>query len=271
MRSLAKLRARYLKKRGAHAYFPQPRTYHNPRGEVYIVSMNPGSSCRSADPYVGKSPTLLNIKNRMPSWLWIAFNKSLSAVDEQDEMAMALGGGFFMKDKDREPPMKDALAVAKTYPPRPLEKLPSSVSVDRVRALLAEAASAPSETDSDWGRDDTPSLTFRSSHCGPELIEEYEWSADYLELLFAALIQLINELGLGSEGWEGIRWEVYDKVRMASLSAGMTFLNKPNDRNFSMPNACIAGRSTIDVVDVGPTMRQNGSTASSPRSGSYWM
>ncbi|KAI1788894.1 hypothetical protein LXA43DRAFT_893921 [Ganoderma leucocontextum] len=188
---LAKLRARHIKKKGLDARFPQPKTYEDPRGGVQVP-----------DPFEHQEAN--------GPWLWIAFNKALSAVDELDEEAMALGGGFFTKDKDRERPMRAALAVADTYPPRPPEKLPSSERVDRVRAVLAEAASPP-QFGPDWGCDDIPGLTFRSWNCGPELVEEYEWGGDYLERLFMALIQLIDELGLGREGLEGIRWEVYDK------------------------------------------------------------
>ncbi|PIL35068.1 hypothetical protein GSI_02856 [Ganoderma sinense ZZ0214-1] len=207
---LAKLKARHLEK-GNKTAFQQPGTYEDPRGKVAIVSLAPSTSRSSSDPYVGKSPRLLDIKGKMPLWLWTTCNRALLAVDEGDEMAMALGGGRFTKAADREWPMRAALRLAKAYPPRPDQKLPSSECVDRVRAVLAEAPLAPKPDDSDWGRDDIPDLTFHSGHSGPEPTEEYRWSGDYLERLFTSLIQLIEELGLGNEGWNGIRWEVYDK------------------------------------------------------------
>ncbi|KAI1783574.1 hypothetical protein LXA43DRAFT_321537 [Ganoderma leucocontextum] len=210
---LAKWRESYLKKNGPRAHFTQPRTYEDPHGEVSIVSIKPGiSRLGPVDPYVGRSPTLLNIKNQMAPWLWTAYNKALSAIDDLNWEASAFGGpGFFMRDKDREGPMKDALVLAPTYPPRPTEPLPSSASMDKVRAVLAEAANLP-EGGPGWGRDDVPGLTFVSGYGGAgEPFDYYEWSGDYFESLFAALIEVIDAHGLGPEGLEGIRWEVYDK------------------------------------------------------------
>ena len=69
-----------------HSYFLQPRTYEDPRGGVYVVSIKPGISgdFSSGDPYVGKSPMLLSIKNQMAPWLWTAYNKALSAINDMN-------------------------------------------------------------------------------------------------------------------------------------------------------------------------------------------
>ena len=154
---------------------------------------------------------LLSIKNQMAPWLWTAYNKALSAIDDLNWESVALcGRGFFTSDRDREGPMKSALVLALTYPPRPTNPLLPSSSVDKMRAVLREAASPPRGRD--WGREDIPGVTFFSSQ--PEDVEEYHWSEDHPERLFSALIGVIEEHGMGPEGLEGIRWEVYDTVRV---------------------------------------------------------
>ncbi|PIL35029.1 hypothetical protein GSI_02816 [Ganoderma sinense ZZ0214-1] len=203
---LTKLRAMRIKKHGPHSYFPQPSTYDDPRGGVYGASIQPGipSGSNVGDPYVGRSPTLLKIKNQMAPWLWTAYNKALSDLDEPNWMSIGLSGrGLFTEDRDREWPMKRALVPASTYPPRPAHPLASSGSVDRVRAVLEEATSLPEGTQE-------------------EDVEDYEWSEDYLERLFSALIEVVNQHGLGAEGLEGIRWEVYDK-RVACMHDGIYY------------------------------------------------
>lgn len=127
-----------------------------------------------------------------------------------DSMGRIGSHGSFTRTKDREGPMKDALVMMPTYPPRPAESLASSASVDKVRAVLPEAASLPRKKD--WGRNDLPGLTILTDEDEEgEPIFKYGWSDDYLERLFNALIEVITEHGMGPEGLEGIRWEVYDK------------------------------------------------------------
>lgn len=201
MPSLGKMRGRHLEKKGANAYFPQPKSYEDSGGGVYIVRRKGGPSSPPTDIFVGKSTTLSDIKDKMASWLWKAFNMALLDIDGAEIVARGPDSGF-VKDADRERPMCAALAMAATYPTRPDQKLASSESVDRVRAVLAEAASAP-HIDPAWEEDEILD----------ELLAECEWSYDVLERLLTALIQLIDEHGLGSEGLGGIRWEVYDKVR----------------------------------------------------------
>ncbi|KAM5535805.1 hypothetical protein V8D89_010528 [Ganoderma adspersum] len=190
-----------------------PNTYDDPRGGVYVVSIKPGGGIPrdsdSEDPYdVGRSPTLLKIKKQMAPWLWTAYNKALSEADELNWESVGMSGrGLFTRDRDREGPMKCALELAPMYPSQPAEPLPSSTSVDKVREVLRETASPLGGRG--WRRDDIPGLTFIMNQSGG--VEEYEWSEDCLERLFSALIEVINEHGLGAEGLEGIRWEVYDK------------------------------------------------------------
>lgn len=213
MYSIAKLRATYVKKHTSDANFPQPRTYEDRGPRISISRLEPSSG--PIDLYVRNSPTLLRVKNQMVPWLWTAYNVALSSIDIMDEFwdeSAALGPGFFTRTKDRECPMKDALVMAPTYPPRPAELLAPSPSVDKVRAVLADAAKLPSKKD--WGRKDLPGLAVISDYDEEgEPACEYRWSDDYLERLFTTLIEVVEEHGTGPEGFEGIRWEVYDRVR----------------------------------------------------------
>ncbi|PIL35030.1 hypothetical protein GSI_02817 [Ganoderma sinense ZZ0214-1] len=214
---LAKLRETYVKKNGPNADFPQPRTYEardqGPR--ISISRLSPSSG--PIDLYVMNSPTLLRVKEQMVPWLWTAYNKALSWIDTMndwwdDSMSAAFDRGFFKCTKDREGPMKDALVTTRTYPPRPTEVLAPSPSVDKVRAVLAAAAKLPSKKN--WGSAKLPGLAavYRYSDEDGELEScTYKWSDEYVEVLFLALIEVVEAHGTGPEGFEGIWWEVYDK------------------------------------------------------------
>jgi len=39
----------------------------------------------------------------------------------------------------------------------------------------------------------------------------FSWAEKYRDKLLQALIDVIEEHGLGENGWKGVRWEVYDK------------------------------------------------------------
>lgn len=39
----------------------------------------------------------------------------------------------------------------------------------------------------------------------------------YHDMIYEALIQVIEEHGYGDDGWAGARWEVYDTVRALML------------------------------------------------------
>ena len=151
-----------------------------------------------------------------------------------DGMGRIGSHGSFTRTKDREGPMKDALVMMPTYPPRPAESLASPASVDKVRVILSEAASLPRKKD--WGRNDLPGLTILTDEDEEgEPIFKYGWSDDYLERLFNALIEVITEHGTGPERLEGIRWEVYDKVQyvcgiygLSEISLCRTVLTYPH-------------------------------------------
>ena len=42
----------------------------------------------------------------------------------------------------------------------------------------------------------------------------YEWDEEYLERVFAAACEIVEELGTGRDGWRGVRWGAYDKVHL---------------------------------------------------------
>ena len=106
--------------------------------------------------------------------------------------------------------MKAALAVTTMYPARPSEPLPSSPSIDRLRAVLASAARVP-----EYGVGYGQAVEGLVDHhlCWPEQVNWYDWGAVFLERLFAAILDVVKEHGFGADGWESVRWEVYDKVR----------------------------------------------------------
>ncbi|KAI0655400.1 hypothetical protein C8Q70DRAFT_1019504 [Cubamyces menziesii] len=118
-----------------------------------------------------------------------------------------MGLGLYSRDRDRERPMEAALTLAKTYPPRPAERLPSSPAVDSLRTVLDEAPRMPKNHR--WGEDVEGMET--THHSWPDEDYTYEWNSAYLDRVFAALIEVIGVHGVGDEGWRSARWEVYDK------------------------------------------------------------
>ena len=190
----------------------------------------------------------------MAPWLWQAYNK---ALDRHNARGLELGYLPFSTNAQRERPLVLAMQVAKTYPPRPRDRLPSSASVDALRAVLARAASPPEEDD--YGVQ-VEGLEYKYI-AFPEEIEWYEWSVDYLERVYSALVAVIKEHGQGDEGWRTIRWEVYDKVRAwistrmrghSDLSQYAESMRKPieycMDRNLWEDDAAkwLEGRLTTD-------------------------
>jgi hypothetical protein len=150
-------------------------------------------------------PVLLAVKIRFPSdWLWDACNDALSTPDDYFY-------GPSLKLTERANRLAEALPGARNksplgwYPSRPTSPLPSSLSVDALRAVLDHAPSTHYDSPPDEGMDcDEDGFTGTIS---------YEWGVRYLDSLFAALIEVINQHGLGDDGWKNIRWDVYDKVR----------------------------------------------------------
>lgn len=44
-----------------------------------------------------------------------------------------------------------------------------------------------------------------------------QWSEKFIDRLFEALVAVIEAHGVGVDGWESARWEVYDRVSPYSL------------------------------------------------------
>lgn len=219
--SLEKLRQRHIKKEGKYARFTQPAAYEPAGGGVYIMKLGPAPA--NYDPHVGKSPTLLRLKQQMPRWLWDVCHRAMDRVDDRADPYVGESGRF-SQTRHREGPMQTAaLRLAKSYPARPAELVPSSPTVDRLREILAEAPRLP--VDLGLG---AHSNGFTVTETGwPEYDYEYEWAPTYLDRLFGALIEVIEAHGTGDGGWRSVRWEVYDKVRLVSLGLFVQPVNVP--------------------------------------------
>ena len=148
------------------------------------------------------------IQQAIPPWLWEACTRALDELYQADDsLAYVLSAGGRW---DELTPMQAALDIARMYPARPAEPLPSSPSIDRLRTVLASAGRVPK-----YGVGYGKEVEGLVDHhlCFPEQINWYDWGAGYLERLFAAILDVVEEHGVGEDNWEGVRWEVYDKVR----------------------------------------------------------
>ncbi|KAH9891867.1 hypothetical protein C8Q73DRAFT_650476 [Cubamyces lactineus] len=237
------LRNRYIAKHGNALLFPQPRSYEPAEGAVYVVRFAPGpSSATDYDPHVGRSPKLLRIKQQMPSWLWEACNRVLDR-DDDFSIGDGIGPGLYTRDRDREGPMATALRLAKTYPPRPAGRLPSSPAIDSLRAILDEAPRMPK--DHGWGEDvEGMEMTH---HAWPDEDYTYEWNSSYLDRLFTALIEVIRMHGVGDDGWRSARWEVYDKY--SECVNGLSY-ERREDRWFDSAGHWLDGQYSVGGRDI---------------------
>lgn len=94
------------------------------------------------------------------------------------------------------------------YPPRvPLpEPLPPAFKA--LRTLLDDA---PTESHGLFPEGKVANYTTVTYHCLEEE-EEYFWARQYFRRVYKALIHIIEEHGVGDEGWGSARWMVYDQV-----------------------------------------------------------
>jgi hypothetical protein len=154
-------------------------------------------------------PILQAVRDRFPTgseWLWKRCNEVLDPCDpysidmELRERARVLG---LVLDNPRQ-------GTLIPYPLRPPGSLVSSESVDKLRAILAQALRVPRGGE---GEDEIVGLV-RHETWHPEWDVWYEWTGDYCDELFQALIEVVKQHGAGDEGWSLARWEVYDTVRI---------------------------------------------------------
>jgi hypothetical protein len=151
-------------------------------------------------------PILQAVRDRFPlgsEWLWKKCNEVLDpdpcSMDmELRDRARVLGLVFVN-------PRWGALTP---YPPRPPGSLVSSESVDKLRAILAQAPRAPR----DGSEGDEIVGLVRHETWSPEWDVWYDWTGDYYDKVFQALIEVVKQHGASDEGWALARWEVYDTV-----------------------------------------------------------
>lgn len=198
--SLKTLRERY-KAKNPFKIFPEPYRYGEPdRGGVSIVVLSP-SKPRPLP------PAWWQLKARFPAeWLWEACNKVLESREDNECGIYGMGEGYSVKDKMAY--LEIAIRDLTRYPPRPATTLPSSPSVDQLREVLGRAGRVP-ETDNG---ESVPGVDRDEDW---EMDVSWSWTKEYEEEVYKALIEVIKELGLGDAGWKSVRWEVYDKVRLA--------------------------------------------------------
>jgi hypothetical protein len=150
-------------------------------------------------------PVLQAIKDRFPAeWLWKKCNEALDPPDcysldmKLSERAKALSWAV-------ERMSRGALTA---YPPRPPGYLASSESVDKLRAILAEAPRVPEYGN---GEDEYDGMV-RHETWHPEWDVWYDWGKVYYDKVYQVLVDVVKQHGAGDEGWGSARWEVYDKV-----------------------------------------------------------
>lgn len=198
--SLDKLEEAYRKKY-PNKPFQRPRN-GTAAATVFVFSLPAGSSSIPAE-----NPKLAEIRRRFSDpWIFDACEKGLNHLGLDPEIYDC---AYTVKDRLRVFPQ--ALTELNQYPKRPVELLPPSPSVDALRMVLSEAPYKP-EDGGECPRD-------------MELIEDgasgdswYKWSDAYTDRLFVALAEVIRAHGVGENGWESARWEVYDKVKPLSLT-----------------------------------------------------
>ena len=211
---------KHVETRGPRAPFVRPLLYKIAGSTALHASQSVRASTtkankpKAAPPIVDKAASnaeLARIKQAMQPWLWDACTYALD-VDIEPTNFIFESERLFRRMRDRVRPMKDVLEETKSYPMRPPQPLPPSAGVDKLRAVLAASAHLPKEMD--FGIE-VEGLAYRSCF-SPNEIEWYEWSAEYLERLFAAILEVVDEHVLGEAGWATVRWEIYDRVRYRS-------------------------------------------------------
>lgn len=216
------------------------------------------------DMFVHNSAILASIKKNMAPWLWKTCNEDIFVMPD----------GKFISVKEHQEIMGRAVTYVRKYPARPAQPLPPSETVDALRAVLD---SAPRYHESG-----NYSESFHESKGGLQYIGEeedeegypmlpnhawaYDWEEDFRSSLFEALQEVIDAHGMGEQGWEAVRWEVYDKVSRARVVMRSMDID---DAVGSARTPCSAGCTTTgdSRSRSGPIGRSGGWTRSICKTG----
>ncbi len=191
-----------LKEQGEATFHP-PFDYRS--GKIYDIYLdNPPTL---PDRYCHGSSILASCKSRLPAWTWGKCNDALDDALSQSKFEFTLEG-------EREQAMLRAVDFVCAYPEYAARPADPTEETPRVQALLAtlRCAVPPPPDPEDWDVVLQP-----ASHTLDVRADRFDWSAKYLEEVFAALLEAIEEHGDETEYWKTIRWMVYDKVRRLSI------------------------------------------------------
>ncbi|GJE94928.1 hypothetical protein PsYK624_111040 [Phanerochaete sordida] len=151
------------------------------------------------------TPALVRLRPRFAPWLWRACNTRLDAVGASAYTFERHGLSYAQREAALKRAVEDLVPV---YPARPDGGLPSSPSVEMLREVLRGAPRSAGDEDLEVHEQFDGDVT-------------YYWGDAYTARLFEALVGVIEEHGLGAEGWETVRWEVYDKY--CDCFSGITY------------------------------------------------
>ncbi|TFK25356.1 hypothetical protein FA15DRAFT_737461 [Coprinopsis marcescibilis] len=188
------------KKRWPSKQFPQPAAYNpsSARGWVDALTLPPSYYT-----------TLASVEDRVKSklvqkahgdeWLWHACLKAWRRTLSTYEDYIPIPGQTHLHYCEA------ACNVLPTYPPRINPPQPLPPSFQNLQGVLDEAPDfRPMEED-------------YITHPAIEQCDDhvdgwtwYEWTTQYLERVFHALITIIKHHGVGPTGWKAARWMVYD-------------------------------------------------------------
>ncbi len=193
---------RHINQHGDTSDFLPPYDYRS--GELYDVFLD--DPPRLPDRYCHESPTLVHCKSQLPAWVWDECNKALDDALSQTKFSLSLSG-------ERETAMLRAVDFVLAYPEyaaRPASPLEMTSRVHAVAATLNCAVSPPPDS-CDWVTvSEVGSYTLEARAHG------FDWSEEYLEELFASVLDAIQEHADEPDFWKSLRWLLYDKVRRVS-------------------------------------------------------
>ncbi len=188
-----------LKEQGEANFLP-PFDYRS--GAIYDIYL--GAPPSLPDRFCHGSSILEHCKSRLPAWTWGRCNDALNDALSQSKFEFTLEG-------EREQAMLravDFVCASPEYAARPADT-PTEEPTPRVQALLAtfRCAVPPPPDPEDWDVVLQP-----ASYTLDVRADRFEWSAKYLEEVFVALLEAMEEHETEAEYWKTVRWMVYDKV-----------------------------------------------------------